>query len=236
MLILPAIDILDQKAVRLYKGRYDQVTVYGEPCEIAKKMKSEYAEKLHLVDLDGARAGRICAFKEIERIISLTGLRAEVGGGIRDLESVEKYLGIGVENVILGTAAVNNKQLLAECIKRYGDKITVGADILDGKIRTAGWLEYSKEDYKEFIKQMSDMGIKRIICTDISKDGAMSGTNLDLYRELAGQSDILITASGGISGIEEIKKLKEIGIDSAIIGKAYYTGAIDLKQAIEVAR
>lgn len=236
MIILPAIDILGGKAVRLYKGNYDEVTVYGEPSEIAKKMRSLGAEKLHIVDLDGARYGRACAYKEIEKIIKDTGLSIEVGGGIRSLETIESYINIGAENVILGTAAIKDESLLKESVKRYGDKIVVGADILNGKVKINGWLEDSSLDYKTFFERMSDIGIKRIICTDISKDGAMSGTNLDLYRELNRTTGIKVTASGGVSSIEDIKSLKQIGVDSAIVGKAYYTGAIDLKEAIEVSK
>lgn len=236
MIILPAIDILDGKAVRLYKGRYDEVTIYGEPSEVAKKMQDLGAEMLHIVDLDGARNGYACAYKEIEKIIKETGMKIEVGGGIRSLETVENYLSIGVENVILGTAAIKDKRLLNECVSKYGERIVAGADILNGRVKISGWLEDSAEDYKSFFKRMGDIGIKRIICTDISKDGAMSGTNLALYRELAKIKDMKVTASGGVSSVEDIKTLKSFGIDSAIVGKAYYTGAVDLKEAIEVAR
>ena len=236
MKIYPAIDIIGGEAVRLYKGDYNQKTVYGEPCEIAKKFKAAGAEQMHIVDLEGAKTGGTPNIDTIKKIIETVGIFIELGGGIRSMEVVDAYLSAGVSRVILGTAAVKDKALLKESVEKYGEKIAVGADILDGLVRINGWLENAGVTLEDFLSEMQQIGVKTVICTDISKDGAMQGTNRELYKKLANEYNIDIIASGGVSSIEDIKALAEMGIHGAIVGKAYYTGAVDLEEAIEVAK
>lgn len=237
MHIFPAIDLYDGKAVRLLKGDYQKMTVYSEnPLEIAKDFENSGAEFLHIVDLEGAKTGETPNINTIERIVKNTSLFTEVGGGIRRLETVKKYADIGVKRVILGTAAVNDEELLLSAVKKYGEKIAVGIDIKDGFVAIKGWTDLSKYTPFEFCEKMQNIGVKNVICTDVSKDGAMQGTNLDLYKEMSERFDLNITASGGVSGIDDIKRLKGLGIYGAIIGKAYYTKAISLARAIEVAK
>lgn len=236
MNIFPAIDLYDCKAVRLYKGDYNQMTVYSEnPIEIARDFEKQGASFVHLVDLEGAKNGTTPNINTVKQIAQETSLFTEIGGGIRSLETIEKYISIGVDRVILGTAAVENEELLKEAVAKYGDKIAVGVDIKDGMVAVKGWLEKSSYDAFSFCEKMQNTGVKTLICTDISKDGAMKGTNLDLYRQLSEKFEVDITASGGVSSIEDIKNLAEMKIYGAIIGKAYYIGAINLKEAIEVA-
>ncbi len=236
MNIFPAIDLYDCKAVRLYKGDYNQMTVYSEnPIEIARDFEKQGASFVHLVDLEGAKNGTTPNIKIVKQIAEETSLFTEIGGGIRSLETIEKYISIGVDRVILGTAAVENEALLEEAVAKYGDKIAVGVDIKDGMVAVKGWLEKSSYDAFTFCEKMQNTGVKTLICTDISKDGAMKGTNLDLYRRLSEKFKVDITASGGVSSTEDIKRLAEMKIYGAIIGKAYYIGAINLKEAIEVA-
>ena len=237
MHIFPAIDLYDGKAVRLLKGDYQKMTVYSEnPLEIAKDFENSGAEFLHIVDLEGAKTGETPNINTIERIVKNTSLFTEVGGGIRRLETVKKYSDIGVKRVILGTAAVNDEEFLLSAVKKYGEKIAVGIDIKDGFVAIKGWTDLSKYTPFEFCEKMQNIGVKNVICTDVSKDGAMQGTNLDLYKEMSERFDLNITASGGVSGIDDIKRLKGLGIYGAIIGKAYYTKAISLARAIEVAK
>jgi len=237
MNIFPAIDLYDGKAVRLLKGDYQKMTVYGEnPLEIARDFENSGAEFLHVVDLEGAKTGDTPNLAAIERIVKNTSLFTEVGGGIRTLETVEKYVNIGVKRIILGTAAVNNEELLISAVKKYGEKIAVGIDIKDGFVAIKGWTDLSKFTPFEFCAKMQDIGVKTVICTDVSRDGAMQGTNIDLYKEMSEKFDINIIASGGVSSIDDIKRLKSLGIYGAIIGKAYYTKAISLAEAIEVAK
>ena len=237
MHIFPAIDLYDGKAVRLLKGDYQKMTVYSEnPLEIAKDFENSGAEFLHIVDLEGAKTGETPNINTIEKIVKNTSLFTEVGGGIRRLETVKKYADIGVKRVILGTAAVNDEEFLLSAVKKYGEKIAVGIDIKDGFVAIKGWTDLSKYTPFEFCEKMQNIGVKNVICTDVSKDGAMQGTNLDLYKEMSERFDLNITASGGVSGIDDIKKLKGLGIYGAIIGKAYYTKAISLARAIEVAK
>lgn len=237
MHIFPAIDLYDGKAVRLLKGDYQKMTVYSEnPLEIAKDFENSGAEFLHIVDLEGAKTGETPNINTIEKIVKNTSLFTEVGGGIRTLETVKKYSDIGVKRVILGTAAVNDEEFLLSAVKKYGEKIAVGIDIKDGFVAIKGWTDLSKYTPFEFCEKMQNIGVKNVICTDVSKDGAMQGTNLDLYKEMSERFDLNITASGGVSGIDDIKKLKGLGIYGAIIGKAYYTKAISLARAIEVAK
>ena len=237
MIILPAIDLLGRKAVRLLKGDYNQVTVYSDsPLEVAEKFKSLGATHIHMVDLDGAKYGTAPNMDIVAEVAEKTGLFIEIGGGIRSMETVKKYIDAGISRVILGTAAICDEDFLKEAVKAYGEKIAVGADVKDGKIAVKGWLEQSDVTLDEFFLKMQYLGVKNIICTDISRDGAMRGTNLELYRELLAKYSLDITASGGVSSIEDVKRLREMNLYGAIIGKAYYTGAVDLKEAIEVAR
>lgn len=237
MIILPAIDLLGRKAVRLLKGDYNQVTVYSDsPLEVAEKFKSLGATHIHMVDLDGAKYGTAPNMDIVAEVAEKTGLFIEIGGGIRNMETVKKYIDAGISRVILGTAAICDEDFLKEAVKAYGEKIAVGADVKDGKIAVKGWLEQSDVTLDEFFLKMQDLGVKNIICTDISRDGAMRGTNLELYRELSAKYSLDITASGGVSSIEDVKRLREMNLYGAIIGKAYYTGAVDLEEAIEVAR
>ena len=237
MIILPAIDLLGRKAVRLLKGDYNQVTVYSDsPLEVAEKFKSLGATHIHMVDLDGAKYGTAPNMDIVAEVAEKTGLFIEIGGGIRSMETVKKYIDAGISRVILGTAAICDEDFLKEAVKAYGEKIAVGADVKDGKIAVKGWLEQSDVTLDEFFLKMQYLGVKNIICTDISRDGAMRGTNLELYRELSAKYSLNITASGGVSSIEDVKRLREMNLYGAIIGKAYYTGAVDLKEAIEVAR
>lgn len=237
MLIFPAIDIVDGKAVRLFKGDYAQMTVYSEnPVSVAKDFEKAGAKWVHLVDLEGAKNGDTPNLETVCKIVRETNLKVEIGGGIRSLEVVAKYLDVGVSRVILGTAAVKDPEFLKESLRLYGDKIAVGVDLKDGKVAIKGWTEVSEEDAYEFCQKMQNLGVKTIICTDISKDGAMQGTNLGLYQELSKRFDLQIIASGGVSSMEDIVKLSEMSLYGAIIGKAYYTKAIDLVEAIEVSK
>lgn len=237
MIILPAIDLLGRKAVRLLKGDYNQVTVYSDsPLEVARKFKSLGATHIHMVDLDGAKYGTTPNMDIVAEVAEITGLFVEIGGGIRSMDTVKKYIDAGVSRVILGTAAICDEAFLKEAVRTYGEKIAVGADVKDGKIAVKGWLEQSDVTLDEFFLKMQNLGVKNIICTDISRDGAMRGTNLELYRELSAKYSLDITASGGVSSIEDVKELRKMNLYGAIIGKAYYTGAIDLKEAIEVAK
>lgn len=234
MILFPAIDLVDGKAVRLFKGDYDQMTVYNnDPTEVALDFKACGATHVHIVDLEGARDGGTPNLGAVLVIKKMTNLFCEIGGGIRSMEVVDRYLSAGIDRVILGTAAVNDEAFLCEAVKNYGDRIAVGADIRDGFIAVKGWLERSQVTADEFFEKMQNLGVKTIICTDISKDGAMQGTNLHLYRTLSRRYKVDITASGGVSSMEDIKALKEMDMYGAIIGKAYYTGAIDLKEAVK---
>lgn len=236
MIILPAIDMYDKKAVRLFKGNYEEMTVYSDnPVEIALDFKNAGAEFIHLVDLEGAKDGTTPNIDVVEKIIKETGLKAEIGGGIRSRETLEKYLSIGVSRVILGTAAVTDRAFLKWAVESYGDKIAVGADIKDGFVAIKGWVEKSEISCDDFFRDMESLGVKTIICTDISKDGAMQGTNRELYKALSEKFNIDIVASGGVSSLEDIKALREMELYGAIVGKAYYIKAIDIKEAIRVA-
>ena len=237
MILFPAIDLFEKKAVRLYKGDYANMTVYSEnPIEIALDFQAKGCTHIHMVDLEGAKDGTTPNIGVVAQVAQETSLFVEIGGGIRSMDTVAKYLDVGVSRVILGTAAVNDEAFLREAVVKYGEKIAVGADVKDGCIAIKGWLETSAVTLEAFLQKMETMGVKNIICTDISKDGAMQGTNLSLYRQLSEQFRLDITASGGVSTIEDIRKLREMDIYGAIIGKAYYTGAIDLVEALEVAK
>ena len=237
MKIFPAIDLYDKKAVRLYKGDYAQMTVYSEnPIEVARDFEKAGASFIHMVDLEGAKNGTTPNIDVVRDIATNTGLFVEIGGGIRSMETVKKYLDNGVGRVILGTSAVTDEAFLTEAVNTYGEKIAVGADVKDGYIAIKGWVEKSQYSLDGFLSKMEKIGVKTIICTDISKDGAMNGTNLELYKRLNEKYSLDIIASGGVSTIDDISSLKEMNMYGAIIGKAYYAGAISLKEAIEVAK
>ncbi|MGN1001588.1 MAG: 1-(5-phosphoribosyl)-5-[(5-phosphoribosylamino)methylideneamino]imidazole-4-carboxamide isomerase [Oscillospiraceae bacterium] len=236
MLIFPAIDLFEGKAVRLYKGDYAQMTVYSDdPPRVAADFKACGAGQIHLVDLEGARSGSTPNFETVRAIKERSGLFCQVGGGIRSMETIERYLSTGIDRVILGTAAVTEPDLAARAVEKYGEKIAVGIDIRDGFAAIKGWEERSALTAEELCRRMQSAGVRTLICTDISKDGAMEGTNHGLYRQLMETFDMRIIASGGVSSLEDIRRLRAAELYGAIIGKAYYTGAIDLKQAIEVA-
>lgn len=234
MVLFPAIDILSGKAVRLYKGDYNAVTVYSErPWEFAEDFVDKGCSAIHIVDLDGAKSGETVNIDTVKRIAAVKGLYSEIGGGIRNMETVSRYLEAGVDRVILGTAALKDPWFLKNALREYGDRIAVGVDLKNGKVAVKGWLETSNKDGIEFLKELEDLGVEGVIVTDISRDGAMKGTNLDLYGRIKEEVSLKVTASGGVSTIEDIVALKSMGLYGAIIGKAYYTGAIKLKEALE---
>ncbi len=236
MLIFPAIDLYQGKAVRLYKGNYREMTVYSEdPLSVAKDFEAAGASCLHMVDLEGARDGGTPNSETVRRIIEGTSLFTEIGGGIRDMATVERYIGLGAGRVVLGTAAVTDEDFLRTAVLRCGDKIAVSADLKDGYVAVKGWTEISQYSVMEFCFYLQSVGVKTLICTDISRDGAMKGTNLELYRDLSQRFAIDIIASGGVSSMEDIRQLHAMGLYGAIIGKAYYTGAIDLREAVREA-
>lgn len=235
MKIFPAIDLYEGKAVRLYKGRYDDMTVYSyHPEEIALDFAGCGAGYIHIVDLEGARDGSTPNFDTVCRIKKTSGLFCEIGGGVRTMDVVDKYIEAGLDRVILGTAAVKDRDFAKAAVDKYGEKIAIGVDIRDGFVAVKGWTESTQEDVYGFCGKMQDIGVKTIICTDISKDGAMKGTNHELYSELMKRFNMNITASGGVSTIDDVKRLTSAGLYGAIIGKAYYTGAIDLREAIKI--
>ena len=236
MLIFPAIDLYDGKAVRLYKGDYNQMTVYSEnPSALAEAFRAAGATHMHLVDLEGAKTGETPNLETIRRIREAVPLFIEVGGGIRSMDIAARYLDAGIDRVILGTAAVTDPSFLRAAVSKYGEKIAVGVDIRDGKVAIRGWTEKSAFDAFDFCRELQKIGVRTIICTDVSKDGAMQGTNRALYGELSKALNLDIIASGGVSTLEDIKALRALNLCGAIIGKAYYTGAIDLREAIGAA-
>ena len=237
MILFPAIDLFEGKAVRLYKGDYAQMTVYSEhPEEIARDFAACGATHIHLVDLEGARSGETPNLDTVLKIRESTGLFCEIGGGIRSMEIVDRYLGAGLDRVILGTAAVADESFLRRAVEKYGEKIAAGADIRDGYAAVKGWTEKSDVTLEAFCRKMEEIGVSTVICTDISRDGAMRGTNREMYRMLSEKFRLNITASGGVSTLEDVKSLRAMNLYGAIIGKAYYTGDIDLKEAVEVAK
>lgn len=237
MLIFPAIDLYDGKAVRLYQGDYAQMTVYSEhPEAVAADFVAGGAGQIHLVDLEGAKNGDTPNFNTVCAIKRSSGAFCEIGGGIRSMEVVDRYLNAGIDRVILGTAALRDETFLRSAVEAYGEKIAVGVDMKDGCVAVKGWTENSGTDAFAFCEKLQEIGVKNVICTDISKDGAMQGTNRALYRELSERFSMEITASGGVSDLEDVRALRALNIYGCIIGKAYYTGAIDLKQAAEAAK
>ena len=237
MILFPAIDLFEGKAVRLFKGDYARMTVYSEhPEEIGKDFAACGATHAHLVDLEGAKSGETPNLETVIRIRESSGLFCEIGGGIRSMEVVKRYLDAGLDRVILGTAAVEDEKFLTAAVEKYGEKIAVGADVRDGFIAVKGWTEKSSIGLMDFCRKMEKIGVKTLICTDISRDGAMRGTNREMYRELSEELGLQITASGGVSSLEDVESLRKMNLYGAIIGKAYYTGDIDLKKALEAAR
>ena len=237
MILYPAIDLVGGKAVRLYKGDYAQMTVYSEdPVSVAKDFQAAGATRMHLVDLEAAKSGIPANAETIRAIAEGTGLFLEVGGGIRNMDILETYLSLGVDRAILGTAAVTDPRFLEAAVEKYGDKIAVGVDLKDGFVAIKGWTETSELTAGAFFEKMQALGVRTVICTDISRDGAMQGTNHSLYKTLSESFALDIIASGGVSSIEDITRLAAQNIHGAIVGKAYYSGSLDLKQAIEVAK
>ena len=237
MVIYPAIDLYEGKAVRLYKGDYQQMTVYSEnPVEVSLEFAKNGATHIHLVDLEGAKTGETPNFEVVQNIKNATGLFCEIGGGIRSMDVIRRYMEAGIDRVILGTAAVTDPQFLKEAVSQYGNRIAVGVDIRDGYVAIKGWTEKSELEAFAFCERMEQLGVSALICTDISKDGAMQGANHDLYQQLSARFTMDIIASGGVSSLDDVQRLANMEIHGAIIGKAYYTGAIELSEAIEVAK
>lgn len=237
MEIFPAIDLLGAKAVRLQRGDYNRVTVYSEnPSELARKFEARGAEYLHVVDLDGARDGTTPNIDVIKAIVRDTSLRVEVGGGIRSAQTLKTYMDAGVYRAVIGTAAVTDPEFLRLAVKEYGERIAVGADISEGRVAIKGWRELSALSCFDFFAELEKTGVRTVICTDISKDGMLGGTNTELYRELLGRFSLDITASGGITTTDDVKKLSDMGMYGAILGKALYAGTIKLEDALAVCK
>ena len=235
MILFPAVDLFGGKAVRLYKGDYGQMTVYeDDPLRAALRFREAGAEWMHLVDLEGAKTGGTPHFDAVLRLKRESGLHCEIGGGIRSMETVNRYLSAGLDRVILGTAALEDEAFLKEALARYGERIAVGVDILDGKVAVRGWRENSGVDAFSFVEKLQKTGLSVLISTDISRDGAMRGANRALYQALQERFSMKIVASGGVSSLEELRSLSALGLYGAIVGKALYTGDVDLKKAIEV--
>lgn len=237
MIIFPAIDLVGGKAVRLYKGDYARMTVYdGDPLHAARTFEAAGAKHLHMVDLEGARDGGTPNYETVRRVAQSTGLFVEIGGGIRDMEVVERYLDAGVKRVILGTAAISDEGFVREAVDRFGAAIALGADVKNCEVAVRGWLELSGVTLDAFCEKYQQMGVQTLICTDISRDGAMQGANRALYADLQRKYRMDIVASGGVSSMEDVRALRALGLYGAIIGKAVYTGDIDLARAIEEAK
>lgn len=237
MNIFPAIDLKDKQVVRLLKGDYNKMTVYGNnPLEVAKGFKKSGAEFMHVVDLDGAKSGNGENREIIKLLAKESGLKVQTGGGIRTPEAVKELIDAGIFRVILGTASVKDPAFLKEMVKEYGEKIAVGVDIADGFVAINGWTEKSELEAFSFCENLVKIGVKTVICTDISKDGAMAGTNRELYRELSEKFPLDIIASGGVSDMDDIRELTKLNLYGAIIGRALYNGAIDLTEAIKESR
>ena len=237
MLILPAIDLYEKKAVRLHKGDYAQMTVYNDhPLAVAEDFAAAGAQWIHIVDLEGARDGTTPNAAVVTQIVAKTGLHVELGGGIRSLDTARRYLDAGVSRIILGTAALTQPEFLAQALRSFGERVAVGVDCRDGLVAIRGWTQTSAVTCEDFCQQLQDLGVRTVICPDISKDGAMQGANRVLYQKLTKQFSIQFIASGGVSTLDDIRALSQMGLYGAIIGKAYYTGAIDLKKAQEAAQ
>ena len=235
--ILPAIDLYEGKAVRLAKGDYNQMKVYSdEPWKVAKYFRDEGAEYIHIVDLEGARDGGTPNIDTVKRIADTFGGFSEIGGGVRSTEVIETYLGAGISRVILGTAAAKDPVFLREAITRFGDRVAVGADLKDGEVAVKGWTEGSGITCDEFFCMLDEIGADTVICTDVSKDGMLAGTNLELYRRLTDTYSVKVIASGGVTDENDIMKLCEIGVDGAILGRAVYEGRLKVSDAIRIAK
>ena len=233
MIVLPAIDLYDGCAVRLLRGDYNQKTVYSNtPVAVAQGFHDAGAAWLHVVDLQGARDGTTANLPTVQQLVERSGLLVEIGGGIRSPETVRTYLDMGVRRVILGTAALENPAFVADMVARYGDRIAVGVDMRGGKVAVKGWLETADKDGVAFCRELEAIGVSTVICTDISKDGAMAGPNVELYRRLSDECALNIVASGGVSSLGDIQTLTSLSLYGAILGKALYTGAVDLKAAL----
>ena len=235
--LFPAIDLVGGKAVRLVKGDYNQMTVYSDdPAGVAAGFKAAGAECLHLVDLEGARDGNTPNLKTVKEIIARTDLFVEIGGGIRTEETVRTYLEAGAGRVILGTAALNDPAFLDRMLERYKERIAVGVDFRDGRVAVKGWRELSDVTCFDFCETLEKKGVSTVICTDISKDGLLGGTNIELYREMVKRFSMNLTASGGVSSLSDVEKLRDMGIYGAILGKALYTGMLDLSAAVQLVK
>ena len=235
MFLFPAIDIKDRRVVRLLRGDYDQVTVYeNTPVAAARSFAEAGARHLHVVDLDGAKDGETSNFETVREVLAATGMEVEVGGGIRDMARIARYLDAGARRVILGTAALENPQFLRDAVAAYGEAVAVGVDAVDGRVATHGWLHVSDTDSFDFCREMRDVGVKTVIYTDVSRDGTLAGTNMDAYRKLVAIPDLQIVASGGITALQELQELSAMGVYAAILGKALYSGRIDLREALAV--
>ena len=234
MFLLPAIDLLDGKPVMLFQGKYDEVTSIGDnPVKMAQAIEKTGFEWLHMVDLDGAREKKVVNGELIRKVIENTNLKIELGGGIRTLETIKDYLELGIHRVILGSAALENKELLEEALEKYGERIAVGVDSKNGTVRTNGWLEDSKIPFLDFVHEVKGLGVKTLIVTDIKKDGALEGPNFEMYENLSKISDIQVIASGGVTSLEDIKRLNTLDLYGVIVGKALYSGNIDLDEAVQ---
>ena len=234
MYIIPAIDLIGGQAVRLVKGDYNKVTVYNNnPVEVAQSFENAGARLLHVVDLDGAKDGTTANFDTVKAIIENTSLSVEIGGGVRTIDRIRRYIDIGVDRVIIGTAAVTDPDFLEEAVRLFGEKVVAGVDINDGYVAIKGWTEVSALSCFDFCHKLEKLGVKTVICTDISKDGMMSGTNVELYRSMSKEFSLNIIASGGVSSLDDVRTLCDMDIYGAILGKALYTGAVDLADAIK---
>lgn len=237
MIIFPAIDLFHGQAVRLLRGDYNNMTIYDtEPVNTAMNFKASGAEWLHVVDLEGAKSGEAVNLETIMQIRRACELKCEVGGGIRNMRTIERYINSGIDRVILGTAAVTEKNFVDEAVKNFGDKISVGIDIKNGNVAIKGWQENANIKALDFFRSMCELGVSTIICTDISRDGAMNGVNINLYGDLSSCFNVNIIASGGVSSLDDVKALADLNLYGAIIGKAYYTGAVTIKEAIDAAK
>lgn len=236
MILYPAIDLFEGKAVRLRKGNYSEMTVYHEdPPALARSMAAQGADHLHLVDLEGARSGGNPNFRTVEAIAAVPGLFLELGGGIRSMETVQRALDCGVSRVILGTAAVEDEAFLIQALSRYGGQIAVGVDLKDGFVAVRGWERQSAWTAEAFLSHLTELGVQTVICTDISRDGILAGSNHALYRKLNAEYSLDLIASGGVSSAEDLRALRDIGMAGAILGRAYYSGAVTIPEALAAA-
>lgn len=232
MEIIPALDLRQGKCVRLYQGDYGKETVFShEPVAIALRWQAQGAKRLHLIDLDGAAEGKLCNEPTIKEILKAVTLQVQIGGGIRQLETIYKLLSLGASRVILGTAAIEDRELVTEACRRFGESIVIAIDAEDGYVKSHGWRKGSTVTAEELINRMADLGARRFIYTDISRDGTLTEPNFDAIANLVAQTSLPIIASGGISNIAQLKRLAQIGVEGAIVGRALYTGDVDLEEA-----